>query len=228
MTGIEEAQNLEILFGSVRDQGERPTCLAFAASDLHAGLRDGWKPLSCEFLYYHAQRRASRPPTLGATLSSTLDALRYDGQPSEEGWPYLTVIPAKIEQWQPPEDVGEVYYRAGCSRQEEMDELFTLLEAGRPLLILFYLSTSFYRVGKSGLVDPSAGEQPDFARRHAVVAVGHGVCQGERVVLVRNSWGCEWGRDGLAWLTEAFLQPRLFGLAVLKEKDDVEPPSYTE
>ena len=38
-------------FGPVRDQGSRPTCLAFAASDSHAGVRAGWRPLSCEFAF---------------------------------------------------------------------------------------------------------------------------------------------------------------------------------
>jgi len=38
-------------FGPVRDQGDRPTCLAFAASDAHAGLRDPWEPLSLSTYY---------------------------------------------------------------------------------------------------------------------------------------------------------------------------------
>ena len=94
MTEVDERCNLGELFGPARDQGARPTCLAFAASDLHAGMREAWTPLSCEFLFYHAQRRAGRPPTIGATVPATLDALRHDGQPREEGWPYLDSPPA--------------------------------------------------------------------------------------------------------------------------------------
>jgi hypothetical protein len=67
--------------------------MAFAASDAHAGLRLGWTPLSCEFAFYHAQRRARRSPSEGALLSSILDTLREDGQPEEEGWPYLPATP---------------------------------------------------------------------------------------------------------------------------------------
>jgi len=100
MTVIDEQQNLSHLFGTVRDQGQRPTCLPFAASDAHAGLRDSWVPLSCEYAFYHAQRRAGRPPDVGATLAAMLDALRYDGQPCEKGWPYLTVAPKDAASWQ--------------------------------------------------------------------------------------------------------------------------------
>ncbi len=91
---IDIVRDLRPLFGPARDQGARPTCLAFAASDTHAGLRDGWAPLSCEFAFYAAQKRAGRPPTSGALLSTMLDALRLDGQPDEKGWPYLAAVPA--------------------------------------------------------------------------------------------------------------------------------------
>ena len=40
---------------------------------------------------------------------------------------------------------------------------------------------------------------------------------GQRALLVRNSWGTRWGQDGYAWLTEAFLGPRLYGAAILME-----------
>ena len=219
MREINVRQSLGSLFGSVRDQGERPTCLAFAVSDLHAGLRESWEPLSCEFLFYHAQRRANRPPTVGATLLAMLEALRYDGQPHEEKWHYLAATPADAALWQPPQDVGEVFRRAGEHKPNTVDEIISGLDQGRPILVLLYLSISFYLTGPNGLVDPPAGEQPDITRRHAVVAIGHGTHGGQRVVLVRNSWGDGWGWGGHAWLTEEFLKPRMFELTIFTENE---------
>jgi hypothetical protein len=86
---IKIKKDLRHLFGPVRDQGQRPTCLAFAASDTHAALRGAWEPLSCEYIFFHAQRRAGRTAKDGATLPSMLEALRQDGQPHEAGWPAL-------------------------------------------------------------------------------------------------------------------------------------------
>jgi hypothetical protein len=59
MSVITAAVDLRSLFGTARNQGSRPTCLAFAASDTHAALRSGWVPLSCEYAFYQAQRRVS-------------------------------------------------------------------------------------------------------------------------------------------------------------------------
>lgn len=218
MTEVDVECDLRSLFGDARDQGERPTCLAFAASDAHAALRAGWEPLSCEYAFYHAQRRSGRPPTAGARLPDMLDTLRHDGQPQEAGWPYLATPPADPKSWKPPEDVGEIYRRLGAARSENFDEVLCSLDEGIPILVLLYLSPSFYTAGPAGVIAPQIDEQPDYALRHAVIAVGHGVTKGERVVLVRNSWGRDWGEGGYAWMTESYLSPRLMRLAALTEE----------
>jgi hypothetical protein len=69
-----------------------------------------------------------------------------------------------------------------------------------------------------GVVRAAAGEGPDPMRRHAVIAVGHGMVDGARAVLIRNSWGAAWGVEGHAWLPELFIEPRLTRLALLTEE----------
>jgi hypothetical protein len=210
-------KDLRHLFGPVRDQCQRPTCLAFAASDAHAALRDPWEPLSCEYIFFHAQGRAGRTAKDGATLPSILDALRHDGQPHESGWPYLVALPADLTQWRPPPGAAPLYRRAGESRAENIDAIIAELDQDRPVLTLLRLSRSFDWIGADSIVDPAPNEQPEYLRRHAVVAVGHGKAKGQRAVLVRNSWGSGWGDGGHGWLTEKFLKPRIFRIAILKE-----------
>lgn len=213
---ISAVVDLRSNFGPARDQGQRPTCLAFAASDVHAALRSPWVALSCEYAFYHAQQRGGRGPTVGATLPNMLAAIRDDGQPAEAVWPYLppSAVPA---QWTPPAGKLELYRRAGEAGADYVDALIAELANGAPVIGLLRLSNSFYRVGADGVVDEAPGEKPDLNRRHAVVAVGYGQGSGQRVVLVRNSWGPRWGLQGYAWLTEKFLRGRLFRIAVLKE-----------
>ena len=98
-------------FGSARDQGCRPTCLAFAASDCHAGRRSGWVELSCEYLYYESQRRSGKPPNCGSTLTSVLKSLNLSGQPTEADWPYMQQLPSDISTWTPPSSIGQRFSR---------------------------------------------------------------------------------------------------------------------
>lgn len=223
MISIHVKMDLRPIFGPGRDQGNRPTCLAFAASDVHAALRGSWLPLSCEYAIYHAQRRAGRPPDAGAILPAMLEAIRMDGQPPESAWPYLVSIPPNPTLWQPPSGAGPIFRRAGDAHAFAVDAIVGQLDGGVPVLVLMNLSRSFFFVGPDGLVDQAPGEPPDHHRRHAVVAVGHGVTGARRVILVRNSWGDAWGVEGHAWITEEFLAPRVFQLAVLKE--DLSVPS---
>lgn len=212
---IEIAQDLRANFGAARDQGSRPTCLAFAASDAHAGVRNGWEPLSCEFAFFHAQRRAMRPPSSGALLGQMLAALKLDGQPVEAGWPYLAVTPTQASAWQPPAQPGPLFGRDGAEGQASFGKAIECLDAGKPVVLLLALVPSFFRPDAEGVVVPAVGEVPQPTLRHAVIAVGHGKVDGDPAILVRNSWGSSWGDQGYGWLPQAVVTAGIFALAVL-------------
>jgi hypothetical protein len=152
MSEIIVLKDLGTHFGDARNQGPRPTCLAFAASDAHAALRTGWTPLSCEFAFYQAQRRAGRPPDRGALLSSMLEALRQDGQPAEAGWPYLAVTPTDAASWVPPEGASPLYGRAGEKRTPSIDKIIAELNGDRPTILLLMLSRAFYAPSAQAVV----------------------------------------------------------------------------
>jgi hypothetical protein len=147
-----------------------------------------------------------------------IEVLKEDGQPVESEWPYLASVPSDLASWLPPAGISQVYRRLGYLDTPTVDGIVRLLDEGRPVLTTSMLSDSFYLPGNDGVVDVVPGEGPDPTRRHAVVAVGHGIRNGERLILVRNSWGEEWGVSGYGWLTESFLRPRLIGVAVLRQE----------
>lgn len=209
------ARDLRSSFGPVRHQRARPTCLAFAASDAHAARRGGWTDLSCEYLFFMAQKRDSRPPTVGALLPTVLESMEHDGQPQESGWPYIATLPSDLSLWSPPAAVGTLFKRSGFARPPTVSEVISALNAGRPTIVLLMLSKAFYRVNAAGIIDAGSEEAPDPARRHAVIAVGHGQIGPHVAILVRNSWGVKWGDGGYAWLTERYLAPRIFNTALL-------------
>ncbi len=210
-------KDLRALFGAVRNQGQRPTCLAFAASDTHAALRNPWDPLSCEYLFFHAQQRAGRPNHVGALLKTALEVLRDEGQPREASWAYLPKIPPAPYVWQPPNGISPLFRRNGQSVSSAFGTIVSELDKDRPVIVLTRLSHSFYVPDANGIVDPPGTEIPDPTRRHAVVAVGHGEVNKQPAILIRNSWGPKWATQGYGWLTENFLKPRVYAIAILME-----------
>lgn len=202
-------------FGAVRDQGARPTCLIFAVSDAHAAARDGWAELSCEYLFFHAQRRAGRQVHEGALLAPVLAALCEEGQPLEQAWPYQKTSPS-AQDWRPPADAWTLFRRNGIIGQPAVDRILAHLDAGQPVVLLLEISDAFFKASAGVPVDYLLSEDGDRSRRHAVIAVGHGFIHGRRCILIRNSWGAGWGMEGHGWLTEAYVAKRAFALSTLR------------
>ena len=204
--------------GPVRDQGRRPTCLAFAASDVHRHARHHAEWLCVEWLYYHAARRAGTGPRCGTTLPDTQAVLSGVGQPVESAWPYSPAWPDPAI-WQPPASVPALLT---CESRGAagLDDLRRELMAGRPAVVGVFLSDAYRYplhwtpIGTEVLLGPDRHQAIDPNDGHAMVAVGHGHHNGEALILLRNSWGARWGHEGHAWVREDCLAPRLVGAFV--------------
>lgn len=208
-------------FGTARDQGERPTCLVFAASDVHASLRQPWVPLSCEYLFFHAQRRAKRSMHDAATVGGVHDALQLDGQPREERWPYSLVAPRSAVDWKPPSDVGPLLKCVGTRGRAAVDALVAKLRSGEPCVVLLQICEAFFEATPKAPIRLRVPNPSTVSARHAVVAVALAKVNGDECVLVRNSWGEGWCDRGHAWVSATYLEQRVFGLGTFKETTDV-------
>lgn len=205
-------------FGQSRDQGRRPTCLAFASSDLHAALRTTpFEPLSAEFAFYHAARRKGGVfnPHAGVPLRSMLQAIEQDGQPQESGWPYVMQLPIDLTAYKPPSDAGPLFRRDSEYKSNSFDVICQSLDNRIPLLIAFLPTIQFHQA-KSGVPVRSTARDINSGSAHAVVAVGWGKDGTERLILVRNSWGAKWAENGYAWLSEGYLVPRLYAIITME------------
>lgn len=195
-------------FGEIRNQGKRPTCMAFASSDAHSFARESTEPLSAEYAFFHAVRRkANADRTQGVGFRLMSQAISTDGQPLESGWPYLANLLA-TDDWGPPDDPGTLFHRdTKVSAPPTMAGIYASLDAGRPVIIVMNISESFFRM-TAGKVLQAPADEPRL-NTHAVIAVGYGEIGGTRCVLIRNSWGERWCDGGCAWVHADYLAPRL-------------------
>jgi len=189
---------------AVRDQGPRPTCLAHATTVAHEHARGATEPLAPEYLHFFASQQR---PWLGCTIPETAQALEVEGQPPELDCPYHPIQPTPA--WRPPIGIPVLRYLSEV-KPPSVHEVEQWIKSGRVAILSLTMPESFYDPRPPWIIDSSGA----IRGRHAVAAVGIGTYKGARSVLIRNSWGDQWGDAGHAWLDESFLTQHLKGLLI--------------
>jgi hypothetical protein len=182
----------------VRDQKDRPTCLAFAASAAHEMRRSSTGFLSPEYLYHFAKDG----PDLGCTFPSMSRVLGSEGQPVEADCPQLLTEPNR--SWKPQSGLT-VFRRDSIFAAAATAHLFTAIRSGQTPVLGIRVVDAFFRPAAPWVLS-AAGRERGL---HALVGAGIGCYNGMPVVLIRNSWGKSWADQGYAWLDEAFLNQHL-------------------
>jgi C1A family cysteine protease len=180
------------------------------------------------FLYKTTRNLLHWTGDTGAFLRSTMGAMVLFGVPPEEYWPY-TVADYETE---PPafcyafaQNYQAIsYYRldpSGTTKSALLTHIKTNLAGGLPSMFGFTVYSSYTQASSTGKIPyPTAGEK--IIGGHAVVAIGYddnlkikntytGATEYKGALLIRNSWGTGWGRNGYGWLPYEYV---LKGLAV--------------
>ncbi len=202
---IQIAKDFRSVLGPIRDQGSRPTCFSHAASVAHEKCTNVPSPLSPEYLHYFA---TGGDIGGGSTPPKMQQSLMKNGQPEEAHCPYGSST--GIPKWSPPKGLS-VYKRKSEIRTPTLKEVERAISQESIPVLVITLPIGFYSPANPWIV-PATGVTRGL---HAVAGVALGDFAGRRLVMVRNSWGSDWGDGGHVWLDETFLAVHFKHLLVL-------------
>ena len=191
----------------VLDQGQLGSCTANAivqairAARVRSGQVD--PPFASRLaLYYWARvQDGSQDRDVGTNIATVVDMAAWLGIPAEECWPYDV---SRFAQRPGPAayrdgfdlrgDIGVQYHPISSSGAAFLLDMEKALTAAYPVVFGVDVSEEFCSQQPSGVIEPP-GPGDKIAGGHALVAIGHD--NGERKVLVLNSWGPDWHDDDL-------------------------------
>ena len=216
---------------AVENQGRLGSCTAHAG----VGMIEYYERKSFDhhtdasrlFLYKATRNLMKLKGDTGAYLRMTMGAMVLFGVPPEEYWPYAEA--ANAFDREPPafcyafaQNFKTIrYYRhdpPGTSADTVVDRLRSYLAAGHPAMFGFTVYASVEQAETGGRI-PFPGPREKIEGGHAVVAVGYddalpvkntaGGPDTKGALLIRNSWGREWGDKGYGWLPYEYVRQGL-------------------
>lgn len=174
------------------------------------------------FLYKVTRNLLGWTGDQGAFLRTTMKAMVLFGVPPESYWPYQL----KDFEKEPPAFCYAFaqgyqttrYYRLdppGQGTDKTLAAVRKNLAAGLPAMFGFTVYSSIPPAGDGKGEIPFPGPGDGVEGGHAVVTVGYDdkkkIGKNTGALLIRNSWGTDWGAAGYGWLPYAYVEA---GLAV--------------
>jgi C1A family cysteine protease len=191
--------DLRATMSPVENQGQLGSCtanaLAGALEFLEVKGGQSFVDLSRLFIYYNERAvEHTIASDSGAMIRDGIKTLAAQGVCSEKKWPYVitafTKKPSAACYTEAKKHTIQTYHRI-----VSLTEMRACLAEGYPFVFGFSVYESFESaaVAKSGVVNlPKLGERQ--LGGHAVCAVGYD--DKAKRLLVRNSWGPDWGKKG--------------------------------
>lgn len=189
-------------------QGHRATCSALAVTAAHEWMAGDLPRLSAEFAHWAAKRTDRWPDWEATSVAAVLDALSVTGQPADELWPYGD------PPWPAPppaaarREEGRRRLGTWADADPSFSSVVSTIERGAAAILTLGLVPQTWR---HAAADGRINHDPSLpaVTGHAVLAVGLAVIDGSPSVIVKNSWGVNWGDEGYGYVADAYADTHL-------------------
>lgn len=202
--------DLRSSFTSIKSQGEVGACASFAFTSVYEYIlnKNGKlteSDLSERFLYYNTRKRmGSIDSDKGSNMYDAGKALEEEGLCSEQ----LCVYSLDFEDHK--ESPTAQAYADGLTRRVaeiknvtiKEEDIKSALVEGYPVIVSLHLHESFNNIGSDGFVKKPDESDP-VVGWHAMVIVGFS--DKDKVFIVRNSWGTDFGDRGYCYIPYSYV-----------------------
>lgn len=222
--------DLQPYFPNVYDQGEIGSCTANAAAGALEYYQKRWyqqnkgldysKTPSRLFIYKHNRYLMGiQNGDVGATIKHTMQALHRFGAPEEDSKYGTEYDPRNLDKGYEPVvyaladdfkvDAWYNYDGVGRSQEEILWDVKRHLAVGQPVLFGFIVyRDAITDAARGGYIKPPNTYDSQVGG-HAVLAAGYDDAKG--ALIIRNSWGEDWGDRGYGYLDYDYVRRNLAG-----------------
>ena len=195
----------------IEDQGQTSSCVANAL----AGAYEYWVrrdskqdyDVSRLFMYYNARwRNGDQNEDGGSVIQLAMEALKELGACAEKTWPFEKPLLLEKPNRTAYEEASQFKIKEMQQVPLELEAWKQALASGYPVVFGCLLFDSFDECNQRGGVVPMPSPK-DVGRSshggHSMCAVGYS--DSEKVFIVRNSWGDQWGDKGYCYMPYNYL-----------------------
>jgi len=208
----------------IEDQGQLGSCTAHAGISMveYFERRAFGKHIDASrlFLYKVTRELLGFSGDDGAYLRDTMKALVLFGVPPEKYWPYnvdrFNDEPSNFCFSYAQNYQSIDYYRLDPPKATTgvvLANVKTSLAGNLPAMFGFSVYSSMPSTGDGKGEIPYPANGDSLAGGHAVLAVGYDdqkkIGSHKGALLIRNSWGADWGDHGYGWLPYAYIEDGL-------------------